>query len=67
MLNSGDVSEGKLRGLKMWLCLSCGITMTDDEADNQMAEYGTTAPCCCGGAMVEMCQETTDEDEIDYF
>jgi len=51
----------------MWLCLSCGITMTDDEADNQMAEYGTVAPCCCGGAMVEMCQEATDEDEIDYF
>lgn len=35
-----------------WICLNCGITMTEDEADNQMAEYDTDAPCCCGGAMV---------------
>jgi len=45
----------------MWICLNCGITMTDDEADNQMAEYDTNAPCCCGGAMVKEDQENMDE------
>ena len=37
----------------MWLCLSCGMTMTDDEADNQMYEYDIDFPFCCGVAMTQ--------------
>jgi len=46
----------------MWICLNCGITMTDDEADNQIAEYGTDTPCCCGGTMVRETPEDTEYD-----
>ena len=47
----------------MWLCLNCGMTVTEDEADNIMVEYGIDAPCCCGGAMV---RENPEDAEILY-
>lgn len=36
----------------MWMCLNCGMEITNEEAINIMVEYGFDAPCCCGGAMV---------------
>ena len=48
----------------MWMCLNCGMTITDDEADNQIAEYDIDAPCCCGGAMVREMVEDDYEPEF---
>jgi len=36
--------------------------MTEDEADNQMVEYNTNAPRCCGGTMVREENSSVNDD-----